>query len=132
MRLIRSYYGPCQVPKYESDETEGFILGAWKNTKGGSILQENRVSFSLYAILLSIFAFLFIGVVSIVLSGCTAKSKQAKASHENVSEKRNIAELPKMGEIVTTERALELCVYYGLNHLERRIEENPDFFKMNC
>ena len=31
----------------------------------------------------------------------------------------------KIGELVTTERAVELCVYYGLNHLAGRIEENP-------
>jgi len=38
-----------------------------------------------------------------VLSGCSEKSEQTKASHESVSEKRVIAELPKIGEIVTTE-----------------------------
>ena len=46
-----------------------------------------------------------------------------------MSEKRSIAELPKIGELVTTERALELCEHYGLNHLAKRIEDNPDLFK---
>ncbi len=46
-----------------------------------------------------------------------------------MSDKRIIAELPKIGEIVTTERALELCAYYGFNHLAERIEDNPDLFK---
>ena len=96
-------------------------------------MQENRYSFSLYTTLLSVCPFLFIGIVFGVLSGCSGKSKQAKASHESVSEKRIIVELPTIGELVTTERALELCVYYGLNHLAGRIEENPDLFKeMNC
>jgi len=64
-----------------------------------------------------------------VLFGCAEQSKQAKASHERVSEKRIIAELPKIGEIVTTERALQLCEHYGFTHLAERIEKNPDLFK---
>ena len=94
-------------------------------------MQENRYSFSIHTILLSICPFLFIGLVFGVLSGCSGKSRQAKASHENVSEKRNIAELPKIGELVTTERALELCLYYGFDHLAGRIEHpsNSHFLK---
>ena len=92
-------------------------------------MQENRYSFSLHTTLLSICPFLFIGLVFGVLSGCSEKSKQAKASHESVSAKRTIAELPKIGEIVTTERAIQLCVHYGLNRLAERIEDNPDLFK---
>jgi hypothetical protein len=92
-------------------------------------MQDNRYSFNLFTTLLSIYPFLFIGLVLGVLSGCSEKSGQAKASHVSVSEKRNIAELPKIGEFVTTERALELCVYYGFDHLAGRIEENPDLFK---
>ena len=57
------------------------------------------------------------------------KPKQAKASPKSVSEKGIIAELPKTGEIVTTERGLELCEHYGLNYLADRIEDNPDLFK---
>ena len=63
------------------------------------------------------------------LSGCSGKSKQAKASPESVSEKRNIANLPKIGEIATTESGIELCEHYGLNYLADRIEDNPDLFK---
>ena len=90
-------------------------------------MQENRYSLSLYLTLLSICVFL--GIVFVVLSGCSGKSTQAKASPESVSEKSNIAELPKIGEFVTTERALELCEHYGLNQLAERIEDNPDHFK---
>jgi hypothetical protein len=46
-----------------------------------------------------------------------------------VSEKKIIVELPKIGETVTTERALELCEHYGFNYLAKRIEDNPDLFK---
>ena len=66
-------------------------------------MQKNKYSVSLYFTLLSFCPFLFIGIVFGVLSGCSEKSEQAKASHESVSEKKNIAELPKIGEIVTTE-----------------------------
>ena len=92
-------------------------------------MQENRYSFSLYTTLLSICPFLFIGLVFGFLSGCSGKSKQAKDSPESVSEKRTITELPKIGEIVTTERGLGLSVHYGLNYLADRIEDNPDLFK---
>ena len=37
--------------------------------------------------------------------------------------------MPQIGEIVTTERAIELCEHYGFNHLAERIEDNPDHFK---
>ena len=92
-------------------------------------MQKNRKSYHLFTALLSICAFLFIGIVMGVLFGCSGKSKQAKVSHEGLSEKRIIAELPKIGEIVTTERALELCESYGSGHLAQRIEDNPDLFK---
>ena len=90
-------------------------------------MQKNRHSFSLYPTLLIIC--LFLGIVFGVLSGCSGKPKQAKASPKSVSEKRMIAELPKIGEIVTAERALELCEQYGFNYLADRIEDNPDLFK---
>jgi len=92
-------------------------------------MQKNKYSFRLNISMLSICPFLFIGLVFGFLCGCSEKSKQAKASYESVSEKRNIAELPKIGEVVTTERGLELCEHYGLNHLADRIEGNPNFFK---
>ena len=90
-------------------------------------MQENRYNLSLYSTLLIIC--LFLSLPFGFLSGCSGKSKQAKASPESVSEKRNIAELPNIGEIVTTERALQLCEHYGFNYLADRIEDNPDLFK---
>ena len=92
-------------------------------------MQENRYGFGLYTTLLGMCPFLFIGLVFVVLSGCSGKSKQATASHERVREKGIIAELPKIGEIVTTERAFELCVHYGFTNLAKRIEDHPDFYK---
>ena len=92
-------------------------------------MKENRYSFSLHTVLLSMCLFLFIGLVFGFMSGCSGESRQTKASHESVSEKRSIAELPKIGDIVTTERGLELCEHYGLNNLANRIEDNPDHFK---
>jgi len=74
-------------------------------------MQENRYSLSLHSTLLIIC--LFLGIVFGVLSGCSGNSKQAKASPESVSEKGMIAELPKIGDIVTTKRAIELCEHYG-------------------
>jgi len=65
-------------------------------------MQEKRYNIGLYFTLWSICSFLFIGIVFGLLSGCSEKSEQAKASHESVSEKNNIAELPKSGEIVKT------------------------------
>jgi len=90
-------------------------------------MQENRYSLSLYSTLLIIC--LFLGIVFGILSGCSGKPKQAKASPKSVSEKGIIAELPKISEIVTTERGLGLCVHYGLNYLADRIEDNPELFK---
>ena len=72
------------------------------NTKGNIIMQENRYSVSLYGTLLSIFLFLFIGIVFGFLSACSEKSDQTNTSQESVSEKRNIAELPKTGKIDIT------------------------------
>ena len=90
-------------------------------------MQESRYSLSLCSTFMLIG--LFCGVFYGVLSGCSEKSNQTKASYENVSEKGIKAELPQIGEIVTTERAIELCEHYGLNHLAKRIEDNPDLFK---
>jgi len=36
---------------------------------------------------------------------------------------------PKIGDLITTERALALCRHFGLNHLIRRIEEAPEAYK---
>ena len=62
-------------------------------------MQKNRKSYHLFTALLSICAFLFIGIVMGVLFGCSGKSKQAKVSHEGLSEKRIIAELPKLAKL---------------------------------
>lgn len=37
--------------------------------------------------------------------------------------------IPKIGEDITTQRALSLCKHYGFEHLVRRIEENQEDFK---
>lgn len=37
--------------------------------------------------------------------------------------------LPEIGEIITTQRALELCVYLKLEYLVPRIESSPEKFK---
>lgn len=37
--------------------------------------------------------------------------------------------LPEIGEIITTQRALELCVYLKLDYLVSRIESSPEKFK---
>lgn len=37
--------------------------------------------------------------------------------------------LPKIGEVITTERALELCKYFKLDYLTERINSNPGSYK---
>jgi hypothetical protein len=64
-----------------------------------------------------------------ILFGCSGKSKHAKSSFEGLSGQGSTAEIPKIGEIVTTERALKLCEHYGFSHLVERIEGNPNLFK---
>jgi len=92
-------------------------------------MQENRFGFRFYTSLLCIFSFLLMDPVHGVMSASPRNLNQTKASSEKESEKSEIAKLPKIGEVVTTERALELCVYYDLNYLAERIEDNPDHFK---
>ena len=36
--------------------------------------------------------------------------------------------LPEIGEIITTERALELCRHFSFDHLVARIEADPELF----
>lgn len=90
-------------------------------------MKKNRYSLTLYSTFLIIC--LFHGIVIGVLSGCSGKSNQAKVSPESASQKKTIAEMPEIGENVTTERALELCVHYGFNYLADRIENNPKLYK---
>lgn len=92
-------------------------------------MQENRYRFSSYSSLLGICQFLLIGLMFGFLSGCSGNSKQTEASNKSVSGPKIIAELPKIGEIVTTEKGLGLCIHYGLNYLVDRIEDHPDLFK---
>jgi hypothetical protein len=91
------------------------------NTKGGMLMQENGYGLGLYSGLLRICFLLLFAIVFAILFGCSGKSKQAKTTYE-------IAKVPKIGEIITTERALALCVHYDLNYLAVRIEKNPDHF----
>jgi hypothetical protein len=100
-----------------------------KKVKGGMVMQENRFSFRLYITLLCIGFFLLIDPVHRVLSASSGNLNQTKASSEKGSENSEIAKLPKIGEVVTTERALELCVHYDLSYLVKRIVDNPDNFK---
>ena len=90
---------------------------------------ENRKNLYVSITLMSICVFLFTGLVMSILFGCSGKSKQAKVSNERVGEKKIMPELPKIGETVTTERALVLCEHYGFSHLVQRTEGNPDLFK---
>lgn len=40
----------------------------------------------------------------------------------------SIIVLPKVGEKITTNRAIELCQYYKLNYLINRIQKNPELY----
>ena len=86
-------------------------------------MQKKRYGFGLFFGLLRICFLLFIGSACVVLTGCEENSNKTKATNE-------LAKLPKIGDMVTTERALELCVQYKLNYLEERIEENSGDFKI--
>jgi hypothetical protein len=95
-------------------------------------MQENRSIFFLFTTLLSISAFLFIGFVFGVLSGCSEcseESRHANVSQKSVIKKRYTVELPEIDDLITTQRALKLCALYGFDHLVERIEENPELFK---
>ncbi len=37
--------------------------------------------------------------------------------------------LPEIGDIITTQKALELCAHFGLDYLVERINWNPDHYK---
>ena len=36
--------------------------------------------------------------------------------------------LPKIGDVITTKEALELCQYFGLDYLVERIESDPESY----
>jgi hypothetical protein len=90
-------------------------------------MKQNTYSLSLCSTLLNIC--LFLGIMFVVLSGCSGTSKQAKTSNENVKENRTIGDLPQIGDIVKTEWALELCEHFGFSHLAERIENSPVLYK---
>ena len=72
---------------------------------------------------------LFIGLAYGVLLGCSASSNREKVSNEGGGESSDIAKPPKIGEMVTTKRALGLCDLYDLDYLAKRIKDHPDRFK---
>jgi hypothetical protein len=91
-------------------------------TKGGMVMQKNGYGLGLYSGLLRICFLLLFAIVFAILFGCSGKSKQTKTTYE-------IAKVPKIGEIITTDRALALCVQYDFDYLAERIKDNPDHFK---
>ena len=71
-------------------------------------------------------------VLAIFLStmgGCFGRSKPGSASSETMAEEKVAAELPAIGATITTDRALELCRYYGLGQVYDRIEGNPNRYE---
>jgi hypothetical protein len=95
--------------------------------KAGTVMQENR--FGLHSGFLIVGFLLLIGLAYGVLLGCSASSNREKGSDESGKERSNLANPPKIGETVTTERAFGLCDLYDLDYLVKRIEDNPDHFK---
>jgi hypothetical protein len=93
------------------------------------IMQKNRFGFKFFTSLFCICFFLLISPVLDAMSSYPGNVNQAKASLQSASEKSAKVELPKIGEVVTTERAYELCVHYDLNYLAQRIADNPAHFK---
>jgi len=43
--------------------------------------------------------------------------------------KRGNMKLHEIGDIITTQKALELCAHFGLDYLVERINSNPDHYK---
>ena len=72
---------------------------------------------------------LYLSIIFTILSGCSGKPGPAKASAESLGEESTVVELPEIDENVTTEQALKLCLYYGLNHLAKRIEDTSNLYK---
>jgi len=98
-------------------------------------MQENRYSVSLCFTLLSICPFLFIGIVFGVLSGCSEKSEQGKASHESVSEKRVIDELPNiinMNNKAYAKHTKGIQTFTHMKHAKEYAEKHPELYKNGC
>ena len=92
-------------------------------------MQENTYIFRVRHTLLRICPFLLMGLVLGLLPGCSGKSEPATDDPERVGQEIIVAKLPKVGEIVTTEKALALCRHYGFDYLTERIGDHPDSFK---
>lgn len=90
-------------------------------------MQENRSD--LHSGFLIVGFLLLIGLSYGVPLGCSASSNQEKGSDESGGGSSNIANPPKIGEMVTTERALGLCDLYDLDYLAKRIKDHSDHFK---
>ena len=98
-------------------------------------MQENRYSVSLCFTLLSICPFLFIGIVFGVLSGCSEKSEQGKVSHESVSEKRVIDELPNiinMNNKAYAKHTKGIQTFTHMKHAKEYAEKHPELYKNGC
>ena len=50
------------------------------------------------------------------------------SGHELFANGGQIMKLPEIGEIITTERALDLCRHFNLDYLVARIEADPESF----
>ncbi len=69
-----------------------------------------------------------LGIFCLVLfTGC-ACSKAKTVSRETASGLITVT-LPKPGDTITNERAIELCRYYDFDYLADRITTNPDRYK---
>ncbi|CAB1085197.1 hypothetical protein D1AOALGA4SA_12687 [Olavius algarvensis Delta 1 endosymbiont] len=72
---------------------------------------------------------LFIGLAYGVRLGCSASSNQEKASYASGRASSSIVKPPKIGDLITNEKALALCEQYNFDYLVKRIEDNPEHFK---
>lgn len=73
--------------------------------------------------------FLFFSGAIVLLSPCSGRSNQTTISNGIEKDNIHISDLPEIGEMITSERAAELCKYYGYHHLAERIENNSDLYK---
>ena len=75
---------------------------------GDIFMQENNNIFHVRHTLLRICPFLLMGILLGLLPGCSGKSEPATDAPESVGQQMIVDKLPKVGEIVTTESALDL------------------------
>ena len=62
----------------------------------------------------------FLSITTACLAGCASKVEYAKIAENNEENTQVI--LPEIGQTISTRKALELCRYYDLAELVRRIE----------